>query len=50
MLAVLLVTGVIALIDSIPESIRSIYSYSSAMLGISPRGDTSQTPLLFGRD
>jgi hypothetical protein len=46
MLAVLLVTGVIALIDSIPESIRSIYSYSNKMTGISPRGDASETPKL----
>jgi hypothetical protein len=46
LLAVLLVTGVIALIDSIPESIRSIYAYSNKMTGISPRGDAQETPKL----
>ncbi len=46
MLAVLLVTGVIALIDSIPDSIRSIYAYSSKMTGISPRGNAAETPVL----
>ena len=46
MLAVLLVLGIIALIDSIPESIRSTYSYSRLMLGISPRGDSMETPKL----
>ncbi len=46
MLAVLLVTAVIALIDSIPQSIRSIYAYSNKMTGISPRGDATETPKL----
>jgi hypothetical protein len=43
MLAVLLVSGIISLIDSIPDSIRTIYSYSDRMLGISPRGDPTET-------
>jgi ABC-type lipoprotein release transport system permease subunit len=42
-LAVLLVCGIIALINSIPLSIRVIYSYNKEFLGVSPRGDTSQT-------
>ncbi|MGV3618599.1 MAG: ABC transporter permease [Fimbriimonas sp.] len=43
MLAVLLVSGVIAMMNSIPYSIRTIYSYSKETLGISPRGDPTQT-------
>lgn len=43
MLAVLLVSGIISLIDSIPDSIRVIYSYSQEMLGIGPRGDPTET-------
>ena len=46
MLAVLLVSGIISLIDSIPDSIRVIYSYSQEMLGIGPRGDPTETPVL----
>ncbi len=43
-LAVLLVCGIISLINSIPLSIRVIYSYNKEFLGVSPRGDPSQTP------
>lgn len=43
MLAVLLVAAIIALIDSIPYSIRTIYDYSKEMVGITPRGDPSAT-------
>ena len=43
MLAVMLVSSIIAMIDSIPYSIRVIYSYSKEMMGITPRGDTTQT-------
>jgi len=43
MLAVMLVSGVIAMIDSIPYSIRTIYSYSKEMVGITPRGDPTRT-------
>lgn len=46
MLAVMLVSGIIAMIDSIPYSIRTIYSYSKEMMGVTPRGDTTQTPRL----
>lgn len=46
MLAVLLVMGIISMINSIPYSIRTIYAYSREMLGITPRGDPSQTPKL----
>ncbi len=44
MLAILLVAGIISMIDSIPYSIRTIYSYSKEMLGVTPRGDPSLTP------
>lgn len=43
MLAVLLVAAIIALIDSIPYSIRTIYDYSRQMVGITPRGDPTAT-------
>ena len=43
-LAVLLVAAIISLINSIPLSIRTIYSYSSRMLGVGPRGDITLTP------
>lgn len=43
MLAVLLVAGVISMMNSIPYSIRTIYSYSKETLGLSPRGDPTQT-------
>lgn len=45
-LAVLLVASIIALIDSIPYSIRTIYDYSKHMVGITPRGDPTATPRL----
>src|SRR5437868_5821940 len=45
-LAVLLVAGIVALMDSIPYSIKVIYSYSRIALGISPRWDPNQTPHL----
>lgn len=43
-LAVLLITGIVSLLNSIPLSIRTIYSYSQEGLGITPRGDTNLTP------
>jgi ABC-type lipoprotein release transport system permease subunit len=46
MLAVLLIAGVIAMINSIPYSIRTIYSYSKEHLGLSPRGDPALTAKL----
>lgn len=45
-LAVLLVVGIVAMMDSIPYSIKVIYSYSKTALGISPRWDPTQTPKL----
>ncbi len=46
MLAVLLICGIVSLINSIPFSIRTIYSYSKPVLGVAPRGDATQTPNL----
>jgi ABC-type lipoprotein release transport system permease subunit len=45
-LAVLLVSGVIALINSIPLSIRTIYSYNREFMGVTPRGDQTATPAI----
>jgi ABC-type lipoprotein release transport system permease subunit len=44
LLAVVLITGIVAMMNSIPLSIRTTYSYSKYLLGISPRGDESLTP------
>ncbi len=46
MLAVLLVAGIISMIDSIPYSIRTTYNYSQEMVGITPRGDPTQTSVI----
>lgn len=43
-LAVMLIMGIVSMINSIPLSIKTIYSYSQYSLGISPRGDPSGTP------
>lgn len=40
-LAVMLIAGIVALMDSIPLSVSTIYSYSKYSLGASPRGDDS---------
>lgn len=48
-LAVLLVAAIISLINSIPYSIKTIYSYSREMLGVGPRGDASMTPKIVER-
>ncbi len=45
-LAVTLVTGIIAMIDSIPYSIRNVYRYAKEDIGITPRGDPSVLPTL----
>lgn len=45
-LAVMLITGIVSMIDSIPYSIRTIYGYSRLSLGITPRGDPTQTPII----
>lgn len=44
-LAVMLVQSIIALINSIPLSIRTIYRYTDRFLGVSPRLDPSLTPI-----
>jgi hypothetical protein len=46
LLAVLLVAGIVAIMDSIPLSIRTTYGYSKHYLGVSPRGDNELTPRL----
>lgn len=43
-LAVLLVSGIISLINSIPLSIRTIYSYNREFLALTPRGDSTAMP------
>jgi len=45
-LAVMLVSGIVALMDSIPDSIRQIYAYSKDVLVLGPRSDPSLTPEL----
>lgn len=45
-LAVLLISGIVSLINSIPFSIRTIYRYSQESLAVTPRGDSAQTPKL----
>ncbi|MBX3112731.1 MAG: FtsX-like permease family protein [Fimbriimonadaceae bacterium] len=42
-LAVMLVSGIVSMMDSIPLSIRTIYSYSRHYAGLTPRGDPTQT-------
>ncbi|HRF59680.1 MAG TPA: FtsX-like permease family protein [Fimbriimonadaceae bacterium] len=48
-LAVLLVAGIVSIMNSIPLSIRTIYSYSKIMLGVTPRGDADMTPRIQAR-
>lgn len=43
LLAVMLIMGIVSMINSIPLSIRTIYSYSQYSLGVTPRGDPSMT-------
>ncbi len=45
-LAVLLILGIVTLMNSIPLSIKTIYGYSRHYLGMTPRGDAEQTPLI----
>ena len=44
MLAVMLIAGIVAMMNSIPLSIKTIYRYSARFCGITPRGDVSETP------
>ena len=46
LLAVMLIAGIVSLINSIPLSIKTIYSYSKEYAGLTPRGDASLTPEL----
>jgi ABC-type lipoprotein release transport system permease subunit len=48
-LAVMLVGGIIAMINSIPYSINTIYGYSKNLLGVTPRGDPSLTASIVER-
>lgn len=43
-LAVLLILGIVSLMNSIPLSIKTIYGYSRNYLGMTPRGDATETP------
>ncbi len=45
-LAVMLVTGIVSLMNSIPLSVRTIYRYSKIYMGVTPRGDAELTPIL----
>lgn len=45
-LSVLLVAGIVAIMDSIPLSIETIYAHSRFYLGLTPRGDATRTPEL----
>lgn len=45
-LAVMLIAGIVAIMNSIPLSIRTTYGYSKAYLGLSPRGNNALTPAL----
>lgn len=47
--AVMLLAGVVAIIDSIPLSIKTIYNYSRYSLGITMRGDAELTPQIAAR-
>jgi putative ABC transport system permease protein/lipoprotein-releasing system permease protein len=42
MLAVMLIAGIVALMNSIPLSIRTIYGYSQEFVAITPRGDNQR--------
>lgn len=48
-LAVMLIQSIIALINSIPLSIRTIYRYTDAFLGVSPRLDPTLTKVFVDR-
>ena len=43
-LAVLLVSGIVAMMNSIPYSIRNVYKYAQESLAVGPRGDPTLTP------
>jgi ABC-type lipoprotein release transport system permease subunit len=45
LLAVMLVCGIVAMMNSIPYSIRSTYSYSKNFVAVTPRGDATMPPV-----
>lgn len=47
MLAVVLIAGIVAMIDSITYSIQVIYKYSSNFLAVNSRGDAKLVPALY---
>lgn len=46
MLAVMLIAGIVALMNCIPFSIRTIYGYSKEALAVTPRGLTQEVPMI----
>src|SRR4051812_12061362 len=44
MLAVMLIAGIVAMINSITYSIKTIYAYSANFVAVNPRGDAEATP------
>lgn len=46
MLSVMLICGIVSLVNSIPFSIKTIYSHSKVYLGVTGRGDPKQVPEL----
>jgi len=46
MLAVVLIAGIVAIIDSIPLSVQKVYGYSRFLTGVTPRGDMSYFPTI----
>ncbi len=46
LLAVMLISGIVSLINSIPLSIKTIYSYSHEYAGVTPRGEADLTAVL----
>lgn len=49
LLAVMLVCGIVAMMNSIPHSIRTIYSYSRQFVAITPRGDPELPPKIVAK-
>ncbi len=48
-LATMLVTSIVALINSIPFSIRTTYAYTQEFIAIGPRGDPSMGPHILNK-
>lgn len=45
-LAVMLITSIVSLMDSIPLSIRTTYDYIRSFVAVTPRGDPARAPLI----